>query len=149
MKLIENIPLNTELIADLITDKNDLYLVWPSAKYPFDHDQWKNVINTEKGDVPFLIYNDDEVAGHAVLSKTENENVYSLSFLYVKPELRSKGFGERMIYQLENYAKNYLKAKKLTLVVRTYNPRAHKCYSKCGFIEDGREDTLVRMYKFI
>lgn len=49
MKLVENIPLNTKIIADLISDPNDLYLVWPKAKYPFDHEQWKKVLDPEIG----------------------------------------------------------------------------------------------------
>jgi RimJ/RimL family protein N-acetyltransferase len=42
-----------------------------------------------------------------------------------------------------------LAARKLILVVRTYNHSAFKCYRKCGFKEDGREGTLIRMSKLL
>ena len=39
MNLVANIPLDTNVIADMISDQDDLYLVWPQARYPFDHAQ--------------------------------------------------------------------------------------------------------------
>lgn len=147
MELVKNIPVDTNVIANLITDKDDLYLVWPKAKYPLDDEQWREAMNPEAGNVPFLIYDDSQLIGHAALLKTEDVNMYSVAFLYIKPTLRSKGMGEKMIALLEKYAKDYLQAKKLCLVVRTYNPRAQRCYLKCGFLEDSREDTLVKMSK--
>jgi len=72
-----------------------------------------------------------------------------MSFLYLLPQLRSKGLGEKMIGLLEQYAKEKLSAKKLILVTRTYNPMALKCYTKCGFKEYSREETLIRMSKVL
>lgn len=147
MRLERNIPLNTAPIAELLKNKDDLYLVWPKAEYPFDHDQWKEVLNPDKGNVPFLIYEGDKLIGHAAICKTDDTETYSLNFLYIIPELRSQGLGEKMVKSLEQYARDNLGAKKLCLVVRTYNPRAMKCYKKCGFAELTREVTLMRMAK--
>lgn len=149
MKLVENIPLNTKVIEDLISNPEDLFLVWPKATYPFDHEQWKKVLNPEAGHVPFLVYIENQLIGHAALGKTEHEDTYSLNFLYIVPELRSKGLGVEMINELGQYAKNKLHAKKLSLVVRSYNPRAQKCYEKCGFVEECRKDTIIKMVKNI
>ena len=147
MKLVENIPLNTQLIADLISDPKDLYLVWPSAKYPFDHDQWKSVLDPNKGHTPFLIYHGDNLIGHAALCKTEDPPTYTVSFLYLLPSLRSKGLGEKLVRLLEDFSIQRLSAKKLILVTRTYNPGAVKCYLKCGFEEYNRDGTLISMSK--
>jgi RimJ/RimL family protein N-acetyltransferase len=149
MRLVKNLPLDTNVIADLITNPDDLYLVWPKAKYPFDNEQWREVLNPDAGNVPFLVYNNSQLIGHAALLSTEDANTFTVGYLYIKPNLRSKGMGEEMINLLEQYAKDYLQAKKLCLVVRTYNPRAQRCYSKCGFLEDGREDTLIKMSKLL
>jgi RimJ/RimL family protein N-acetyltransferase len=54
-----------------------------------------------------------------------------------------------MIGLLEQYAREKLSARKLILVARTYNPMALRCYSKCGFQEDSREETLIRMSKVL
>jgi RimJ/RimL family protein N-acetyltransferase len=61
--------------------------------------------------------------------------------------MRSKGFGEKMIGLLEQYAKDKLSAKKLILVTSTYNPRAIQCYTKCGYQEYGRAGTMIKMSK--
>ncbi len=147
MKLVENIPLDTHAIAGLIRDRNDLGLVWPQAKYPFNHEQWREALNPEKGHIPFLVYKNDQLIGHAALRITEEPKVYAVSFLYLLPHLRSKGLGGQMVFLLEEYAKEKLWARKLTLVVRTYNQAARRCYSKCGFKQDGRNGTLVQMSK--
>ena len=149
MRLVENIPLDTQVIASLISDREDLHLVWPVAKWPFDHDQWREVLAPEAGNKPFLIYEGTKLIGHAALRRTEEPDVYAVSYLYLLPQLRSKGFGEAMIGLLEQYAKEKLSARKLILVARTYNPMALKCYIKCGFKEYSREETLIRMSKVL
>jgi len=80
MKLVENIPLNTHMIADLIWDRDDLNLVWPIAKFPFDHDQWRAVLDPEAGNKPFLVYQDKQLIGHAALRVTEDSKTYMVSF---------------------------------------------------------------------
>ncbi len=147
MKLVKNIPLDTRKMAGLITDRDDLHLVWPLAKFPFDHDQWEGVLDPRLGNVPFWVYEDDRLIGHAALCITDAPHVYSVSFLYLLPELRSQGLGEKMVGLMEEYAKRRLHAKKLVLNVRTHNPRARQCYGKCGFQELFREGSLTRMVK--
>ncbi|MGD8433068.1 MAG: GNAT family N-acetyltransferase [Syntrophobacterales bacterium] len=149
MRLVENIPLDTQVIAGLMSDRQDLHLVWPLAKWPFDHDQWREVLDPDAGNKPFLVYEGKQLIGHAALRKTEESGVYTVSYLYLLPELRSKGLGETMIGLLEQYAREKLSARKLILVARTYNPMALRCYSKCGFQEDSREETLIRMSKVL
>ena len=149
MRLVENIPLNTQIIASLISDREDLHLVWPVAKWPFDHDQWREVLNPDAGNKPFLVFEGEQLIGHAALRTTEESDVYAVSFLYLLPRLRSQGLGENIIGLLEQYATEKLSVKKLILVARTYNPMALRCYTKCGFKEYSREETLIRMSKVL
>ena len=147
VKLVENIPLNTQAVAKLISDREDLFLVWPLAKYPFDHDQWMAVLNPQMGNKPFLVYDDEGIIGHAALCVTEEPHVFSISFLYLAPHLRSQGLGKKLLALLEEYARKRLTAEKLVLVARSYNPRALHCYTQCGFQEISRQETLIRMSK--
>ena len=149
MRLVENIPLDTDKVADLISDPADLRLVWPAARYPFDHQQWKAVLDPEQGNVPFLVFDVDELIGHAALRRTAEESVYSINYLYLSPHLRGKDLGTKMVGMLETYARDHLSAKKLILKTQTYNPRAINCYAQCGFQEDNREDTTVMMSKVL
>jgi len=149
MRLVENIPLDTQIIADLITDRDDLHLVWPKAKWPFDHGQWQKVLDPDSGHKSLLVYEDNELIGHGAIRRTEEPGVYSLNYLYLLPHMRSRGLGAKMVGLLEKYAKEELSARKLVLVTRTYNPGARKCYSKCGFREYSREVTLIRMSKVL
>jgi ribosomal protein S18 acetylase RimI-like enzyme len=149
MRFVENIPLDTKVIASLISDRENLHLVWPLAKWPFDHDQWREVLDPDAGNNAFLVYEGKQLIGHAALRKTEESDVYTVSYLYLLPRLRSQGLGETMIGLVEQYAREKLSAKKLILVARTYNPMALRCYTKCGFKEYSREEALIRMSKVL
>ena len=149
MRLVENIPLDTNIIAYLISDRDDLHLVWPKARWPFDQVQWQKVLDPRAGNKPFLVYLGDKLIGHAAICQTEEPGVYSLNYLYLLPQMRSRGLGVKMVGLLEQYAREELVAKKLLLVTRTYNPGARKCYAKCGFREYSRAVTLIRMFKVL
>jgi len=147
MKLVENLPLDTHLIAGLVTDPADLRLVWPIARYPFDHAQWREALDPGQGHVSFGVHVDGVLAGHAALRRTESRSLFKVSFLYLAPELRSRGLGRQMLGLLEDHAITRLGATGLGLVVRDYNPGAIRCYLQSGFHETSREGTLIRMNK--
>jgi RimJ/RimL family protein N-acetyltransferase len=147
MQLVKNSPLDTSKIASLISTKDDLFLVWPIAKWPFDHRQWEEVLDPGKGNVSFIICEGTKSVGHAALLNKGVPDTYSVSFLYLLPDYRLQGLGRRMVAALENYAMRTFGAKRLRLVVRDYNPKALKCYLHCGFKETGRDGTLISMEK--
>jgi len=149
IELAENIPLDTTMISKLISDRNDLFLVWPKAKYPFDHHQWAEMLNPENGHKSFLIYKQKKLVGHSALLLTDSPHTYRISFLYLSPQHRSQGLGRKTVVCLENYAFRKLEAEKLTLVVRDYNPIAYQLYIKCGFKEYGHKGSLLQMAKDI
>ncbi len=150
IRLAESTPLDTHKISALITNQDDLFLVWPLTHYPFDHEQWQEQLNPNKGHKSFLIIeNKNNVIGHAALIAAQEPGVYKVGFLYLQPEYRSRGLGTEMIRLLEEYAIKNLHAHQLTLVVRDYNPRAIQCYLKNGFKEYAREGTLIKMEKIL
>ncbi len=149
MKIVENIPLNTAVMEELISDPEDLDLVWPVAHWPFDHEQWQQVLDPEKGAISFLVHEGEILIGHAALDRAENPATRMVRFLYIAPEHRSRGAGQRMIALLEEYARDRLGAKRLELKVRSFNSRAMRCYEKCDFTDFFRKDSLVMMGKDI
>ena len=140
-------PLDTSKIASLISTKDDLFLVWPIAIWPFDHRQWAEVLDPGKGNVSFIIREGSKSIGHAALLNKGVPDTYSVSFLYLLADYRFQGVGRSMIAALEDYAMCTFGAKRLRLVVRDYNPKALKCYLHCGFKETGRDGTLISMEK--
>jgi RimJ/RimL family protein N-acetyltransferase len=149
MVIIENDPLNTEFLERMIKDPDDLSLVWPMAHTPFDHDQWKEVLNPGKGAISFLGYEGESLVGHAALDRAEDPQTRVVRFLYIIPELRSQGLGQKLMSLLEDYAREKLAARRLILRVRSFNDRAIGCYAKSGYSEFFREGSLVMMEKEI
>ncbi len=149
MVLIENKPLNTMVLERMIKDPEDLRLVWPMARYPFDHERWKQVLDPVNGAISFLVYEGESLVGHAALDRTENLQTLMVRFLYIIPELRDQGMGQKLMLLLEEVAREKLGATRLILKVRTFNERAIGCYEKCGYSGFHREDTLLMMGKDI
>jgi RimJ/RimL family protein N-acetyltransferase len=149
MRLKPNAPLDTRAIARLIGDRDDMHLVWPKARWPFDHGQWHRALDPSKGHHSFLVMEGDAAIGHAALRAADHPGTYKVSFLYLKRAWREKGRGQIVVALLEAFARAHLHACRLELVVRDYNPRALSCYQKCGFRSTGREGTLIRMHKVL
>lgn len=150
LKIVENNPLDTIALERMIADPEDLQLVWPAARFPFDHEQWRNELDPADGTVSFLVYGEDEhPVGHGALAKMgeKDPRTVMIRFLYIVPELRNKGTGRKLLSFLEEYAREKMGAHRLILKVRTYNHRALACYGKYGFIEYSRDGTLVMMEK--
>lgn len=147
LSLVENRPLKTRPVAALLSDRYDVYLVWPEARWPFDHAQWRKALDPESGRHGFLIYDRDRPVGHAALIASRDPGVYSLCFLYLRPEIRSRGRGGLTINLLERYARQRLSAWKLLLRVLDHNLPAITCYRKCGFREYDRAGPLIKMRK--
>jgi RimJ/RimL family protein N-acetyltransferase len=147
MELVENSPLDISRIASLVSTRDDLFLVWPMAKWPFDKQQWEDALDPAKGNVSFIVREGGKSVGHAALRNKGEPETYMVSFLYLLPAYRSRGMGRRMVAALEGYAMRRFGVKRLRLVVRDYNPRALKCYLHCGFKETGRDGTRIDMQK--
>jgi RimJ/RimL family protein N-acetyltransferase len=149
VELIFNLPLDTAPLEKLFDNPEDLFLLWPLARWPFDRDQWRETLDPAKGILPFLVLEGERLIGHAALDATEDPATRMARFLYVIPEFRGRGTGQKLLALLERYALETFRAKRLTLRVRSYNARAIRCYEKSGFSEYSREDTLITMEKRI
>jgi|GEM_PF-312454 GNAT superfamily N-acetyltransferase len=149
LELKLNHPVDTRILSAMFGNREDLHLVWPYAHYPFDHSQWQEVLDHTEGNRSFLVYWDGKLAGHAALRVSDTPGTRHVSYLYLKKQFRSRGIGRRMLERLEAFARDRLNVRRLTLVVRSYNPPARQCYLNCGFKEYAQEDTLIRMAKDI
>ncbi len=122
MELKPNFPLDTGAIAQLIDDRDDMHLVWPKARWPFDHEQWHRALDPSKGHYAFLVTEARDVIGHVALRASDRAGVYQVSFLYLRPQWREKRMGQMVVPLVEAFARKQLKAHRLELVVREYNP---------------------------
>ena len=133
-------------LAAMLSDRQDLALVWPDARFPFDVAQWRERLTRSPRNEYYRVCRGDDVIGHAALLETEQPETMSASFLYIAPAHRGAGLGSWLIAAIEVRARD-LGMRALRLRVRTYNPRARHIYRKAGFHEIERDDTLVVMRK--
>ena len=54
------------------------------------------------------------------------------------PEYWGRGLGSEVTRLLIDYAFHYLGARRIGLGTNSKNPRAIRCFSSCGFVEEGR-----------
>jgi [ribosomal protein S18]-alanine N-acetyltransferase len=147
LSLTLNRPLDLATLASLLTDKAELSLVWPEARYPFDPEQWRNTLTASPRNQSYFVVSDGEVVGHAALLETEEPDVLAVSYLFIRTDHRNRGHGRQLMALLEHEATKVSGIGALRLRVRTYNPRAAHVYEASGFVVTERDGTLQIMRK--
>ena len=147
ISLAPNKPLDLATLASLLTDRAELALVWPDAVYPFNSEQWRSTLTAGARNQSYFVMFDGEIIGHAALLETEELDVLSVSYLYIRADHRNRGHGRRLMTLLEHEATKISGITALRLRVRTYNPRAAHIYEASGFVVTEQEGTLRIMRK--
>ena len=147
LSLVANHPLDLITLGRLLSDKDELFLVWPDARFPFDPEQWRERLSARPGNRSYFVADDGEIIGHAALQHTDEPDVLAVSYLYIRPDRRGRGFGRELIALLEAEARTSPNVQALKLRVRTYNPRALHIYETSGFALAEQDGTLVLMRK--
>ncbi|MCR5823390.1 MAG: GNAT family N-acetyltransferase [Lachnospiraceae bacterium] len=150
MKLREYRAEDSAIICSWIKDEESLFK-WSAdriGKFPLEGDE----LNKEyaKGlrrgsHFPLTAVDDDDVpVGHMFIRYPDlnDRSRVRFGFVIVSPELRGKGYGKQMLELAKAYAKEVLKAEKITLGVFANNDSARHCYEAVGFRPVGSE-----MYK--
>jgi RimJ/RimL family protein N-acetyltransferase len=146
VKLVLNNPPDLGRLGALLFDKDDLLLVWPEARFPFDREQWRERLSLHPGNRSYFVALDGQTIGHVALLETDEARTFAVSYVFIKPEYRGRGVGIRLMALVEREAKK-LGARDLRLRVRTYNPRARRVYEAAGFTQSAQTGTLVVMRK--
>jgi [ribosomal protein S18]-alanine N-acetyltransferase len=146
VELVLNNPPDVDRLGELLSNKDDLLLVWPEARFPFDREQWRERLSLLPGNRSYFVALDGETIGHVALLETEEAWTLAVSFVFVKPQHRGRGLGVELMALVQLEART-LGARALRLRVRTYNPRARHVYEAVGFVQSEQADTLVIMRK--
>lgn len=89
---------------------------------------------------------EDKLLGTVSLENIDTLNRCAMLGIFIgEKEYFSNGYGTEAIRLILDYGFNYLNLNNISLHVMDFNPRAIKCYEKCGFKEYGRR----RKCKFI
>jgi [ribosomal protein S18]-alanine N-acetyltransferase len=146
IKLVANDPLDLDRLAALLVDQDDLRLVWPDARFPFDREQWRERLSSHPANRSYLAALDGNVIGHVALLGTDEAQALAVSYVFVDRSYRGRGLGMQLIALVETEART-LGARALRLRVRTYNPRARRVYEAAGFVQGEQDGTLIIMRK--
>ncbi|HEX6609492.1 MAG TPA: GNAT family N-acetyltransferase [Hyphomicrobiaceae bacterium] len=145
--LASNNPLDLATLGSLLTDRAELALVWPDAVYPFNPEQWRSTLTAGARNRSYFVMCDGEIIGHAALLETEELDVLSVSYLFIRADHRNRGHGRQLMSLLERKAMKVPGITSLRLRVRTFNPRAAHVYEASGFVVTEQEGTLRIMRK--
>ena len=132
-----------ELISEL-----DLYL---EVLYPPENRHGLNLAALQDKSITlFLAKNDDQPVGCGAI-QLQAPGYAEIKRMYVRPNLRKKGIGKRILSQIETFAKQanvYL----LRLETGVYQPEAIHLYQKLGYypippFDDYKEDPLCLFFE--
>ena len=125
----------------LILEIYNYYIINSTANYyihPISIQQLKNHIFTDhKAYKTYLIFSNDNMIGFCFLTQFRKKDAYGRTAeigIYLKPDFTGKKFGERIIYHLENIAKNN-NIKVLVASISSENIPSLRLLEKSGYVQ--------------
>lgn len=140
----KNAPFELVTLGEMLTDPEDLELVNPNAKFPFDEQEWAEKWLNEPDDASFYILDaDGRAVGFFALRVGVGPEVRHLTYVFVAEEARG-GAGAQMARLVEEAAQE-LGALTITLKVETDNEPALNAYLSAGYEELSRRNGMATM----
>ena len=133
------------IICKWLRTEDELYR-WSADrfnKFPLSGEDINNNYSPQIGSGRFfpLTAIDDEgnVAGHFIIRypREDDDSTVRFGFVIVDPEIRGKGYGQKMLRLGIEYVQEYLDVKRIDLGVFEENAAAKSCYEAVGFREYG------------
>jgi ribosomal protein S18 acetylase RimI-like enzyme len=142
--LRRNKPFDLTPLGRLLTDPEDLALVNPNAKHPFDALEWQEKWLHEMDDASFyLLDGAGNEVGFFALRVGVGPEVRHLTYVYVDEAARG-GAGAQMTALVEQAARE-LGALSITLKVELDNAPALNAYHSAGYEELARRNGMATM----
>ena len=120
-----------EGISNLITNEDELFLVYPSGSYPFTIDQVKRLSQLRK-DLTVLTL-EDKVVGFANFYDLEPEKFVFIGNVVIDRSFRGEGLGKKIIMHMLKIAFEKYKLPEVRISVFSDNAPALLLYSRFGF----------------
>ena len=141
-----NAPFDLSPLARLLADADDLALVNPNAKAPFDPLEWQEKWLNEPDDASFYVVDaSGREVGFFALRVGIGPEVRHLVYVFVEEEARG-GAGKQLAEMAEDAARD-LGALSVTLKAETDNEAAMRLYEGAGYEELGRRRGMATMRK--
>ena len=109
---------------------SDDYAIYNLPSYEVMKEKQIGFFNPAREQNYRAFYDEDFLVGFVNIKEEEAEVFVGIG---VKPELCSKGYGQRILHETYRISKELHPNKPLYLEVRTWNERAIHCYQKAGF----------------
>ncbi len=144
LTLRRNAPFDLGPLARMLDAPEDLALVNPNAKHPFDPLEWREKWLHEMDDASFyLLDGRGREVGFFALRVGVGPEVRHLTYVFVAPEMRG-GAGARLAELVEAAARE-LGALSITLKVELANGPALNLYRAAGYEELARRGGMATM----
>lgn len=144
LDLRPNAPFDLAPLSVMLTDPDDLTLINPNAKHPFDPLEWQEKWLAEPDDASFYITDGaGRDVGFFALRVGVGPEVRHLTYVYLEPEARG-GAGARMAELVEQAARG-LGALTVTLKCELDNLPALNAYRAAGYEELSQRGGMATM----
>ena len=147
---------NTHLIVNWCKNKDESFLrQWAGNGYSYPLTEQQICDRLADGAEIYEAHLDDKMIGTIeVISRNKQEHTALIGRFVLDQTIVQKGLGTKMLLAFLEYCKEMLGIREVTLFVFDFNFAAHRCYQKCGFVEEGIEERpngwkAIRMRKLL
>ena len=120
------------VLTNWFKNPKELNLVDPRMSYPFNFKKWVTLTYTDQEIHSFTIKSEKWIIGIGDLMIRPESKRADVLHVFIDPNYRQQGLGERMVRHLESLGRNE-KMEILVLRVTPKNKPAIKLYGKLGF----------------
>ena len=147
---------NTHLIVNWCKNKDESFLrQWAGNGYSYPLTEQQICDRLADGAEIYEAHLDDKMIGTIeVISRNKQEHTALIGRFVLDQTIVQKGLGTKILLAFLEYCKEMLGIREVTLYVFDFNFAAHRCYQKCGFVEEGIEERpngwkAIRMRKLL
>lgn len=124
------------VLKNWFKDPKTLNFVDPRMTFPFQFKKWVTLSYQTRETTTLVIKEDTWIIGYLSMRFQDQIRTGHLFHLFIDPDHRHKGLGEKLIQAMEEHGKQ-LGAKLFSLFVLPKNIAAKNLYEKLGYSESG------------
>ncbi len=148
-EFVENIVRDLSFFENTLKSNEEMQMVNPSAKVPFDKNDWLNFFELGNPTTSYLLKYNQKVIGHAALQlRKENMSLW-LCWVLIEESYRGKGCAQALLSHTEGRVKSEFNLDEYYLNVRKNNKRAISFYERNGFVKISEGEGNFQMKKLL
>ncbi len=148
-EFVVNNKIDLAFFENTLKSDEEIQMVNPSAKLPFDKAHWLNFFERGNPTTSYLLKYQGRTVGHTALQLKKEYNSLWLCWVLVAKDFRGTDCALKLLRHTEEHVKSDFQLEEYYLNVLVNNKRAISFYEKNGFVKILEDERIIQMRKIL